>query len=69
MAEQNQNQRPLPRNIFEQIAQGLEITNQNVVDTSAAVSGIFQMVREIHAALYPAQAETSEPTAVGPEKE
>lgn len=61
MAEQNQ--RPQPRNIFEQIAQGLEVTNQNVVE-------LYKMVGEIHAALYPPQIQQdAEPNAAGAEKE
>lgn len=49
-----QNQRPAPRNIFEQIAQGLEVTNQNVV-------ALYKMVAEIHAALYPPQVKEINP--------
>lgn len=50
------NNQPKPRNIFEQIALGLETVNDNIVD-------LYRMVQDIHNALYP----TSEPNAVGAE--
>lgn len=48
---------PKPRNIFEQIALGLQTVNDNIVD-------LFAMVQDIHSALYP----TSEPNATGAEE-
>lgn len=48
---------PKPRNIFEQIALGLETVNNNIVD-------LYAMVQDIHSALYP----TSEPNAAGAEE-
>lgn len=41
--EQNQRQ---PRNIFEQLAFGLQTVNENILD-------LYRMVEEIHSALYP----------------
>ena len=48
---------PKPRNIFEQIALGLQTVNDNIVD-------LYAMVQDIHSALYP----TSEPNATGAEE-
>ena len=48
---------PKPRNIFEQIALGLQTVNDNIVD-------LFVLVQDIHSALYP----TSEPNATGAEE-
>lgn len=48
---------PKPRNIFEQIALGLQTTNDNVVD-------IYKLVNDIHAALYP-PTDITEPTDLG----
>lgn len=46
-----------PRNIFEQIALGMKTVNDNIVD-------LYNMVQEIHTALYP----ISEPNATGAEE-
>lgn len=48
-----------PRNIF-------ELINQNIVDLSADMVEIYDMVKAIHRALYP---DTSEPNASGTEQE
>lgn len=64
MAENTQQQ---PRNIFEQIALGLQVTNENTVAIAADLAELFQMVKEIHGALFPAT-NTSEPNASGAEQ-
>lgn len=65
MAENIQQQQP--RNIFEQIALGLQVTNENTVAIAADLAELFQMVKEIHGALFPAT-NTSEPNASGAEQ-
>lgn len=65
-AEQQKPQSRQPRNIFEQIAAGLEVTNQNVVDIAADLAEMYKMVQEIHSVLFPPQTD-SEPNAVGAE--
>lgn len=47
---------PKPRNIFEQLALGLQTVNDNIVD-------LYALVKDIHSALYP----LSEPNATGAE--
>lgn len=53
-----------PRNIFEQIALGLEATNANTVAIAEDMAVLFRMVKEIHTALFPVN---SEPNASGAE--
>lgn len=66
MAENTQQQ---PRNIFEQIALGLQVTNENTVAIAADLAELFQMVKEIHGALFPVtNTNTSEPNALGAEQ-
>lgn len=66
MAENTQQQQP--RNIFEQIALGLQVTNENTVAIAADLAELFQMVKEIHGALFPVTNTTSEPNASGAEQ-
>lgn len=54
------NQPQQPRNIFEQLAFGLQTVNENVID-------LYKKVDEIHAALFPPQAPIAEPDAPGAE--
>ena len=63
-----QQQTTQPRNIFEQIALGLQVTNENTVAIAADLAELFQMVKEIHGALFPA-INTSEPNASGAEEQ
>ena len=56
-----------PRNVFEQIALGLQTVNDNIVDLSKDFSELFQMVKEIHVALYPPVNPMAEPNAPGAE--
>lgn len=56
---QEQPQPRQPRNIFEQLAFGLQTVNDNIVD-------LYRMVGEIHSALYPVDINnTAEPTDSG----
>lgn len=65
MAENIQQQ---PRNIFEQIALGLQVTNENTVAIAADLAELFKMVKEIHGALFPVtNTNISEPNASGAE--
>lgn len=64
MAENTQQQ---PRNIFEQIALGLQVTNENTVAIAADLAELFQMIKEIHGVLFPVT-NTSEPNALGAEQ-
>ena len=65
MAENTQQ----PRNIFEQIALGLQVTNENTVAIAADLAELFQMVKEIHGALFPVtNTNISEPNASGAEQ-
>ncbi len=52
---------PQPRNIFEQLAFGLQTVNDNIID-------LYKKVDEIHAALFPPQP-IAEPDAPGAETE
>lgn len=61
MAQETQKQ---PRNIFEQIALGLEVTNQNTVAISQDLAVLYQMVADIHSVLFMGHTHT-EPTALG----
>ena len=63
---QEQQQPRQPKNIFEQLAFGLQTVNDNVVDLFKSVEDIHQKVDVIYNALYPAPA-ISEPTAPGAE--
>lgn len=61
MEEQmNQSPQRQPRNIFEQLAFGLQTVNDNIVD-------LYKMVSEIHSALYNIEIPKSEPTIPGTE--
>ena len=62
MAKQEQPQ-PQPRNIFEQIALGLQVTNENTVAIAQDLALMFRMLQDIHGAMFPT--ETSEPNASG----
>lgn len=53
-----------PRNIFEQIALGLQVTNENTIAISQDLVNIYKMVEEIHLAMFPND-KTSEPNASG----
>lgn len=64
MAENKQ-----PRNVFEQIALGLQTVNDNIVDLSKDFAELYRKVDEIHAALYPTANPIAEPDAPGAEKE
>lgn len=67
MAQTPQEQQPRqPKNIFEQLAFGLQTVNDNVVDLFKNVEDIRQKVDAIYYALYPAQP-ASEPTDSGAE--
>lgn len=64
MAE-NTNQahpQPQPRNIF-------ELINSNVVILSQNVAEVYDMVKDIHAVLFPPQNIIPEPNAAGTEEE
>lgn len=65
MADNKQPQQP--RNVFEQIALGLQTVNENIIDLSKDFAVLFQKVDEIHAALYPAS--IAEPDVPGAETE
>lgn len=67
MADNKQPQQP--RNVFEQIALGLQTVNDNIVDLSKDFAVLFQKVNEIHAALYPSQQPIAEPDVPGAETE
>lgn len=54
-----------PKNIFEQLAFGLQTVNDNVVDLFKDVEDIRQKVDAIYNALYPAQTDIAEPTDSG----
>lgn len=67
MAQQAPQQAPpQPRNIFEQIALGLQTTNDNVIDLYARVEDMHRKVDEIHAALFPALGGNAAPNVPGP---
>lgn len=44
---------PQPRNIFEQIALGLQVTNENTVNIAADIANLYKMVEDIHNAMFP----------------
>lgn len=56
-----------PRNIFEQIALGLQVTNENTVAIAQDMAELFRLTKEIHGALFPTD-NTSEPNASGAEQ-
>lgn len=64
MAENKQ-----PRNVFEQIALGLQTVNDNIVDLSKDFAELYRKVDEIYAALYPPVQPIAEPDVPGAEKE
>lgn len=45
-----------PKNIFEQILYGLEITNSNVVDISKDIAALHESISELKAAILPSTA-------------
>ena len=57
-----------PRNIFEQIALGLRVTNENTVAIAADLAELFRLTQEIHRALFPVIETPSEPNASGAEQ-
>lgn len=57
-----------PRNVFEQIALGLQTVNDNIVDLSKDFAELYRKVDEIHAALYP-PVPIAEPDVPGAETE
>ena len=57
-----------PRNVFEQIALGLQTVNDNIVDLSKDFAELYKKVDEIHAALYPS-VPIAEPDVPGAETE
>ena len=59
-----QQQQPQPRNIFEQIALGLQITNENTIAIAQDLANLYKMVEDIHSAMFP----SSEPNASGAEQ-
>lgn len=61
MAQQAQQ----PRNIFEQIALGLQVTNENTVAIAEDLASLYKMVADIHSMLFINP--TSEPNAPGAE--
>ncbi len=65
MAQETQKQ---PRNIFEQIALGLEVTNLNTVAISQDLANLYKMVEDIHSVLFMGQTQTA-PTALGAVKD
>lgn len=65
MAEKTQTSQP--RNIFEQIAIGLQITNENTVSIAQDIANLYKMVEEIHSAMFGNI--SSEPNTSGAEKE
>lgn len=54
-----------PRNIFEQIALGLQVTNDNTIAIAQDLAMMYRMVQDIHNAMFP----TSEPHASGAEEQ
>ena len=54
-----------PRSIFEQIAIGLQVTNENTVAIAEDLASLYKMVMEIHSALF--STINSEPNASGAE--
>ena len=60
-------EQPQPRNIFEQIALGLQVTNENTVAIAQDLALMFQMVQDIHGAMFPTN--TAEPNATGAEEQ
>ena len=60
-----QQQHPQPRNIFEQIALGLQITNENTIAIAQDLANLYKMVEDIHSAMFP----TTEPNASGTDTE
>ena len=64
MADKNQTQQP--RNIFEQIALGLQVTNENTVAIAQDLAQLYRLVEDIHNAMFANI--TSEPNASGTEE-
>ena len=60
-----QQQHPQPSNIFEQIALGLQITNENTIAIAQDLANLYKMVEDIHSAMFP----TTEPNASGADTE
>lgn len=45
-----------PKNIFEQILYGLEVTNNNVVEVSKDIASLLESIAELKAAMLPSTA-------------
>lgn len=45
-----------PKNIFEQILYGLEITNNNIVEVSKDIASLLESISELKAAILPSTA-------------
>ena len=45
-----------PKNIFEQILYGLEITNNNIVEVSKDIASLLESIAELKAAILPSTA-------------
>lgn len=45
-----------PKNIFEQILYGLEVTNSNVVEVSKDIASLLESIAELKAAILPSTA-------------
>lgn len=56
-----------PKNIFEQIALGLEVTNANTVAIAEDLANLYKMVEQIYSAMFANI--SSEPNASGAESE
>lgn len=66
MAEPTQ-QQTKPRSIFEQIALGLQATNDNTVAIAEDLAVMFRMLQDIHGVMFPS--DTTEPNASGAEEQ
>lgn len=45
-----------PKNIFEQILYGLEVTNNNIVEISKDIAALLESIAELKAAILPSTA-------------
>ena len=63
MAQQAEQTQQKPRNIFEQIALGLQVTNENTVAIAQDLAAMFQMIEDIHGVMFPK--DITEPNASG----
>lgn len=64
MTMDNNTQRP--KTIFEQIALGLQVTNENIVEVSKDIALLHSKIDAIYATLFPTN--ISEPTSAGAEQ-